>query len=191
MAYTTKDLILPDSVGCYATEAVTYLRDTYNTLGGCSYTCREAGYPVFAAQLMNCACLDILPSYDEKAEESLCNQPCPGYAGETCGGQSGYYTVGTVPGVLVTPSRAPSSSTSTTQTITTTITSNMTASVSSSQTSPATAVVSPSHTPSNDTVPITSASPAASSGSSSPAVASSATTVASILSAMTVLAALF
>lgn len=201
------------------------MNSTYNSLGYCSQTCSEAGRPFFAVQGIDCACLDTLPSNDEKVDMSQCNLPCPGYPSEMCeskersedtlfvtvsiaaniprfvgGGQSGYYSVGAVSGILVTTSSAPSSSISAPGTLTTTVNDNVTTPIISSQTTSATVLVSPSGTSSNDTVTVTSISPSGSSGSASSTVGSSAagtpifskgaTVVASVFSAVAVLVAL-
>ena len=77
-------VLADDAVECYAMDSVNEIGVTFNSHNLCASHCGEAGYSVWAAQASFCSCTDTLPSTDKKADASQCNEPCPGYAMETC-----------------------------------------------------------------------------------------------------------
>lgn len=69
---------------CYSFDGVDEQTSTFNTYGVCINQCSDAGKPIFAVRATGCFCLDSLPPDDKKAEASECDEPCPGYAMQTC-----------------------------------------------------------------------------------------------------------
>ncbi|KAJ0115211.1 hypothetical protein J7T55_001621 [Diaporthe amygdali] len=187
------------TLDCYSFDAVAEVSLAFNTPSACSSHCADAGHSVFAARGEGCFCLDTLPSNDKKVDASKCNEACPGYALETCGGAPGYYSVGTIDDLGSDSSSTGSSSATITGTSTTASVSGGTASTPSTTTS-ATAIASSSTTPSNNTVTVTPSSSSSSSGSASPTAEISgadafifrkgATVLASVVSAVAALVAL-
>ncbi|KAI1347059.1 hypothetical protein F5Y01DRAFT_256809 [Xylaria sp. FL0043] len=119
--------------GCYSSLGDMTLdsTDEYNSQGYCAPNCRNKNKPVGATYLKACYCGTKLPNHKTLVDDSKCNEPCPGYDPQACGGL-GFFTVYNT-GVQVNVAEAelePSSSsttsaptsTSTTQTSEATIT---------------------------------------------------------------------
>lgn len=108
--------------------------DKYNAQGYCGPNCRDKGFPVGATYLKQCFCGHKMPNKKTLLDDSKCNEPCPGFDPQACGGLGAYTVYNT--GVQVNVEEAePDPVTSSTTTSTTTSTSQTSAAVST--TSPA------------------------------------------------------
>jgi hypothetical protein len=97
----TLGALADDAVECYAIDAVNEITSTFNSLGLCASHCAEAGYSVYAVQGTFCSCLDALPSNDKKVDASRCNEPCPGYALDSCESVQARFQDVLFPGTLI------------------------------------------------------------------------------------------
>ncbi|KAG8160980.1 hypothetical protein KVR01_009244 [Diaporthe batatas] len=81
---------------CYALDAGQGDEHTldFNTPLACNEDCRAVNRTIFAVRKSNCLCLDSMPSDDKKVDASKCDEPCPGYMLNACGGGIEYYTGG-------------------------------------------------------------------------------------------------
>ncbi|KAI1812217.1 hypothetical protein GGS20DRAFT_587760 [Poronia punctata] len=87
----------------------------YNTQGWCSEKCRKKDKPVGATYSRTCYCGDKLPNLKNLLNDSKCNEPCPGFGDQACGGLDAYTVYNT--GLVINVPRADyedSSSSSTT-----------------------------------------------------------------------------
>ncbi|KAI3396977.1 hypothetical protein diail_11377 [Diaporthe ilicicola] len=184
-------------LACYAVDPTGVRTLQFNSQGLCSSDCESAGYSVFAVQGASCVCLDSPPADDKKADASKCDEPCPGYAFQICGGV-GYYSVGTIDGAYSNSSDTEPVESTSTATATTASVSNGTSSATSSSTTPATTNSSSPNLSPNSTVSVTAPSVPSSSGSAATTTESSAalptfkkdfSTIASVLSVATALLA--
>ncbi|KAI1112909.1 hypothetical protein F5Y14DRAFT_240918 [Nemania sp. NC0429] len=107
--------------GCYSSLGDMKLDSfsEYNAQGYCGPNCRDKQMPVGATYLKACYCGHKLPNKKTLLADSKCNEPCPGYDIEACGGLGAYtvYNTGVQVNVaeadLDTTSSSTSSSTST------------------------------------------------------------------------------
>ncbi|KAJ2966741.1 hypothetical protein NUW58_g10594 [Xylaria curta] len=122
--------------GCYSSlgELKMDSTDKYNAQGYCAPNCRDKGYPVGATYAKACWCGKKLPNKKTLADDKKCNEPCPGFDQQACGGLNHWTVYNT--GVQVNVEEAELDVTSTTSnTPTSTPTSQTTA--SNTPTSPA------------------------------------------------------
>ncbi|KAF3010190.1 hypothetical protein E8E14_009800 [Neopestalotiopsis sp. 37M] len=78
--------------GCYSSIGELTLNGTneFNTEGLCSTTCAGAGFAVGASYSSDCYCGDKYPAESTLVDDSECNEPCPGYDTQACGGPHAY-----------------------------------------------------------------------------------------------------
>lgn len=62
----------------------------YNAQGYCAPRCRDLGKPVGATYLKQCYCGTKLPNKKTLLPDSKCNEPCPGFDPQACGGLNAY-----------------------------------------------------------------------------------------------------
>lgn len=74
--------------GCYSSVGSLKLNgtDEFNTEGSCATACRGGGFAVAASQEMDCYCGAEYPAENTLVDDAECNEPCPGYPNESCGG---------------------------------------------------------------------------------------------------------
>ncbi|KAI0149358.1 hypothetical protein BJ166DRAFT_61387 [Pestalotiopsis sp. NC0098] len=74
--------------GCYGNVDNLVLNgtDEFNTQGSCSTACRGMSKAVGASYSSDCYCGDEYPPLNTLLDDSDCNEPCPGYGTEACGG---------------------------------------------------------------------------------------------------------
>ncbi|KAI1429020.1 hypothetical protein F5Y12DRAFT_710570 [Xylaria sp. FL1777] len=132
--------------GCYSSLGDMTLdsTDNYNTQGSCAGICRDKQKPVGATYLKACYCGTKLPNSKTLLDDSKCNEPCPGYDPQACGGLGAYTVYNTGVQVNVAEADLDSTSSSTT-TSAPTSTSTTQTSATTTQTAPAT-----SETPTQD-----------------------------------------
>ncbi|KAI0475580.1 hypothetical protein GGR56DRAFT_520277 [Xylariaceae sp. FL0804] len=108
--------------GCYSD--VTGLTNegalNFNSQGKCAQLCRDKNMAVGATFAKNCYCGDSYPNSKYLVDDSKCNEPCPGYDTQACGGLNTWtvYNTGVQVAVgemaIVSSSSSSSSSTTTT-----------------------------------------------------------------------------
>lgn len=101
----------------------------YNAQGYCGPKCRSKQMPVGATYLKACYCGTKLPNKKTLLPDAKCNEPCPGYDIEACGGLGAYtvYNSGVQVNVAEADLDTTSSSSSSTSTPTSTPTSQTSA----------------------------------------------------------------
>jgi cell wall integrity and stress response component len=74
--------------GCYSSSGELQQNgtSTFNSQGSCTSTCRAIGASVAATQASGCYCGDKYPPAGTLVDDGLCDEPCPGYADNACGG---------------------------------------------------------------------------------------------------------
>lgn len=86
--------------GCYASVGSLTSNGTneFNTEGSCATACRGGGFAVAASQAEDCYCGAEYPAENTMVDDAECNEPCPGYPNESCGGIDAYtvYNTGLV-----------------------------------------------------------------------------------------------
>ncbi|KAI0389267.1 hypothetical protein F5Y17DRAFT_135312 [Xylariaceae sp. FL0594] len=86
--------------GCFNALADMKLVATneFNAQGLCARQCRESNKPVGATYSRFCYCGTMLPNKKNLLDDSKCNEPCPGYGTQACGGLNAYtvYNTGLV-----------------------------------------------------------------------------------------------
>ncbi|KAI2634600.1 hypothetical protein GGS21DRAFT_111076 [Xylaria nigripes] len=114
--------------GCFSSLGDMILDSTndFNTQGSCAQICREKSKPVGATYAKACFCGTLMPNKKTLLPDTSCNEPCPGYDPQACGGLDAYTVYNT--GVVFNVAEAPLPSSSTTD-------SSTASSASSTQTS--------------------------------------------------------
>ncbi|KAI1383315.1 uncharacterized protein F4822DRAFT_73218 [Hypoxylon trugodes] len=73
------------------------LRHVFQSPGLCGRRCETSHFSAFGlTNSSDCLCGYTPPTPDNAADEEWCNQRCPGYAMEYCGGE-GFYTIYLIP----------------------------------------------------------------------------------------------
>ncbi|TGJ84604.1 hypothetical protein E0Z10_g4169 [Xylaria hypoxylon] len=124
--------------GCFSSLADMELltTDKFNSQGFCAPRCRNNSMPVGATYLKACYCGTKLPNAKTLLKDTKCNEPCPGYDPEACGGLNAYTVYNT--GVQVQVAEAELDTTSsTTTTAASSTTSTSQTSATNVQTTPA------------------------------------------------------
>ncbi|KAI0205967.1 hypothetical protein F4808DRAFT_186842 [Astrocystis sublimbata] len=60
--------------------------DEFNAQGYCAPRCRKKHLPVGATYAHACYCGTKMPNHESLVKDSKCNEPCPGYDPQACGG---------------------------------------------------------------------------------------------------------
>ncbi|KAI0438643.1 hypothetical protein F4803DRAFT_84978 [Xylaria telfairii] len=104
--------------GCYSSLGDMTLdsTDKYNAQGYCAPVCRDKGKPVGATYAKACYCGTKMPNHQTLVNDTMCNEPCPGFDKQACGGLNVYTVYNT--GVQVNVAEAEFSATSTSTTAT-------------------------------------------------------------------------
>ena len=79
------------NLGCYSSISGGDSKGdyTYQTSGYCvNNECPNS--PYVAVKGKECICLNSLPQSSSKVSSSQCDQPCPGYQSDMCGGSNAY-----------------------------------------------------------------------------------------------------
>ncbi|KAI8631463.1 hypothetical protein F5Y19DRAFT_396910 [Xylariaceae sp. FL1651] len=126
--------------GCFSSVGTMNLQSSYefNSQGKCAPICRSMGKQVGATYLHDCYCGTLLPNQKYLLNDSKCNEPCPGFDKQACGGLNAFTVYNT--GVQVNVGEAPedpSSSTSSAPSSTSTTSSSATSDVIETVTAPA------------------------------------------------------
>ncbi|KAI0538563.1 hypothetical protein GGR58DRAFT_501069 [Xylaria digitata] len=123
--------------GCFSSIAdMTLLTtDNFNSQGYCAPRCRNKGKPVGATYLKACYCGTKLPNSQQLLNDTKCNEPCPGYDPEACGGLNAYTVYNT--GVQVQVAEADPETTTSSTTAATSTTSTSQTSATDTPTTPA------------------------------------------------------
>lgn len=112
--------------------------NTFNSKGKCNTACRALSKNVAATQADLCFCGDKYPPESSMVEDKKCNEPCPGYGDEACGGYETFSVFNTGVRVSVGESEdASSSSSKTTAAPTTSAASTATNAPAETSTAPA------------------------------------------------------
>ncbi|KAI0465732.1 hypothetical protein F4859DRAFT_347290 [Xylaria cf. heliscus] len=106
--------------GCYSSLGGMTMdsTDPYNAQGYCAPVCRDKGFPVGATYAKACYCGDKMPNHQTLVNDTKCNEPCPGYDKQACGGLNVFTVYNT--GVQVNVEEAELASTTTSATPTAT-----------------------------------------------------------------------
>lgn len=104
----------------------------YNAQGYCGPNCRNKGLPVGATYLKACYCGTKMPNKKTLLPDSKCNEPCPGYDIDACGGLGAYTVYNT--GVQVNVAEADLDTTSSSSSSTSTSASTPTSQTSATST---------------------------------------------------------
>ena len=90
--FSAADYTAPASnLGCYSSISGGDSKGdyTYQTSGYCvNNECPNS--PYVAVKGKECICLNSLPQSSSKVSSSQCDQPCPGYQSDMCGGSNAY-----------------------------------------------------------------------------------------------------
>ncbi|KAH6648958.1 hypothetical protein BKA67DRAFT_661894 [Truncatella angustata] len=80
--------------GCYSSVGELKLNKTneFNARGLCASLCRDADANVAATQGSKCYCGQKYPAASTLVDDSQCDEPCPGYSAEACGGTK-FFTI--------------------------------------------------------------------------------------------------
>ncbi|ETS75729.1 hypothetical protein PFICI_12673 [Pestalotiopsis fici W106-1] len=100
--------------GCYSSVGELTFNSTnaFNGQGLCSTYCRGGGFAVAASQSSDCYCGDKYPPESTLVDDSECNEPCPGFSVDACGGADTYTVYNTGEKVNVDSSSDDSTSSS-------------------------------------------------------------------------------
>ncbi|KAI1264610.1 hypothetical protein F5Y18DRAFT_75070 [Xylariaceae sp. FL1019] len=97
------ELHVPTVHGCYSSLGLLKLNTTYiyNTQSWCTELCFNNTMPVAASYATSCYCGDKYPNEKFLVDDTKCNEPCPGFDEQACGGLDTYtvYNTGVVVGV--------------------------------------------------------------------------------------------
>ncbi|KAI1464934.1 uncharacterized protein F4812DRAFT_462256 [Daldinia caldariorum] len=101
--------------GCYKSVGNLKLAETieFNTQGACNTLCRSKQALVAASNAKDCYCGNQYPSKADLVDDDQCNEPCPGFKTEACGGLDTYTVYNTGERVAVGEVSSSSSSTAT------------------------------------------------------------------------------
>ncbi|RYC57280.1 hypothetical protein CHU98_g8925 [Xylaria longipes] len=99
--------------GCFSTLGDMTLdsTDKYNAQGYCAPRCRDKGKPVGATYAQACYCGTKMPNHVTLVNDTKCNEPCPGFDKQACGGLNVYTVYNTGVQVNVEEAELPTSST--------------------------------------------------------------------------------
>lgn len=83
--------------GCYSAVGSLQLNgtNTFNSRGLCAANCQQAGAYVAAVQGEQCYCGNEYPAASTLVDDSQCDDPCPGYAMNACGGTKAFTIINT------------------------------------------------------------------------------------------------
>jgi cell wall integrity and stress response component len=59
-------------------------------MGRCKGNCTAKGLPLAIVQWKSCWCSDLIPNRKDQKSVSNCEDPCPGYPDDYCGGKGLY-----------------------------------------------------------------------------------------------------
>ncbi|KAI3325732.1 hypothetical protein HD806DRAFT_533397 [Xylariaceae sp. AK1471] len=123
-------------VGCFSSLGGMKLQTTYmfNTQSYCAPICRKNGMPVGATYARECYCGSKLPNNKTLLDDSKCNEPCPGFDTDACGGLNAYTVYNT--GVQVNVAEAEDDTTSTTSASSTSTATTKASNIAESTTTP-------------------------------------------------------
>lgn len=124
--------------GCYSSLGDMTLdsTDNYNAQGYCAPVCRDKGKPVGATYLKACYCGTKLPNSKTLLDDSKCNEPCPGFDPQACGGLNAYTVYNTGVQVNVAEVDSDDSTSSSTTSAPTSTSSTSQTSATTTQTAP-------------------------------------------------------
>ncbi|KAI0137475.1 hypothetical protein BJ170DRAFT_62629 [Xylariales sp. AK1849] len=83
--------------GCYSSVGELQLNGTneFNSQGLCAADCGGVGAYVAATQATSCYCGYEYPPASTLVDDSKCNDPCPGFASDACGGTEAFTVINT------------------------------------------------------------------------------------------------
>ncbi|KAI1756129.1 hypothetical protein F4782DRAFT_526685 [Xylaria castorea] len=110
--------------------------DKYNAQGYCAPRCRDEGFLVGATYAKACYCGTKMPNHLTLVNDTKCNEPCPGFDKQACGGLNVFTVYNTGVQVNVAEADLPTSSTTTTSSATPTSTSQTSDTPTSTPTTP-------------------------------------------------------
>jgi cell wall integrity and stress response component len=98
--------------GCFSSKEGLTLQSVieFNSQGQCAGNCRTLGKTVGATQASSCYCGMTYPPNSSLVANDKCDEPCPGYGTQACGGLDTYTVYNT--GVLVEVAYEPDPSSS-------------------------------------------------------------------------------
>ncbi|KAL3468988.1 hypothetical protein BJX99DRAFT_92736 [Aspergillus californicus] len=113
-----------ESIGCFSDVAdfESQRSSIFESVDHCVDLCDEADFNYAALQGDSCLCGKASPAQDALVSDDRCDEACPGYAKDTCGGDGAWsvYGIGGVrPSVWLSTSTTASTSTATDSTSTT------------------------------------------------------------------------
>ncbi|KAK3939882.1 hypothetical protein QBC46DRAFT_139767 [Diplogelasinospora grovesii] len=152
------------------TADMSAIQSDYQSDGRCYGNCTDANYALAIVQAKNCWCSNFIPAVGDRKSLDKCEDPCPGYPSDYCGGAGlfGYMQLKNSPSGIAgagssaaTSTDSPSSTSSTVQntvTLTPSISpssaSTSSSSLGSTTTSPSDDSTTPTPTPSVQTVTV-------------------------------------
>ncbi|KAK1144862.1 hypothetical protein N8T08_004875 [Aspergillus melleus] len=73
---------------CYSNigDLKVHMGSTFQSLGMCQSHCGKQDFSVYGVKGDRCWCGDKLPPVSAKVSQKECNEPCPGFPSDTCGG---------------------------------------------------------------------------------------------------------
>ncbi|KAI0189546.1 hypothetical protein EV127DRAFT_104919 [Xylaria flabelliformis] len=110
----TQPILGTDTVaGCYSSlgDMTMDSTDKYNAQGYCAPNCRDKGFPVGATYAKACYCGTKMPNHLTLVNDTKCNEPCPGFDKQACGGLNVFTVYNTGVQVNVEEADLPTSST--------------------------------------------------------------------------------
>jgi cell wall integrity and stress response component len=83
--------------GCYSSVGGLRLNETntFNSQGSCGTACRGVGAYVAATQGNSCYCGDTYPPASTLVDDDQCDEACPGYSTNACGGIKTFTVINT------------------------------------------------------------------------------------------------
>lgn len=83
--------------GCYSSVGELQLNGTneFNSQGLCAANCEDTGAYVAAAQGDACYCGNKYPPASTLVDDSQCDEPCPGFGMDACGGSKAFTIINT------------------------------------------------------------------------------------------------
>ncbi|WZH49818.1 SLG1 [Fusarium acuminatum] len=81
------------SQGCFDSlpnETISGQNSTFNTVGTCADYCQEKNTEVALLQGKSCFCSHSYPPEDSQVDDDQCDEPCPGYPRDACGGKDAF-----------------------------------------------------------------------------------------------------
>ncbi|OJI95830.1 hypothetical protein ASPVEDRAFT_35142 [Aspergillus versicolor CBS 583.65] len=103
MKLTSAFAVLPFAVAASKSEQANYIgcftssgslanqgSYTFESVGHCLNTCEAGDFKYAAVQKNDCFCGNAVPEQTDLTADDQCGSPCPGFAGDNCGGRAAW-----------------------------------------------------------------------------------------------------